>query len=387
MSLFNYIAILGRQPELGLVELESLLGADKVRPFGRSAALLAAAPDLSRLGGVVKLGRIISDVYLDDVSCMIHEIEVWEAVESLVRERSGKVPFGISVYGGKYSAGEVARASYEYKRQLGEKAESSLRAVVPSGRSTELNAAQLKSNKILERGFELMVVCSGKDAFAAFTTAVQDVDWYSKRDYDRPKRSAKVGMLPPKLAQVMVNTTSTSMVVDPFCGMGAVLQEALLDGREAAGSDSSADMVHASRSNLVWLAGQIAAPLPDWRVEQADAREVTLPKGCSVVTEGYLGTPLAHSPVPAQLKSLRAGLKPLYRRALAHWARKLPAGAEVTITVPAWRVQGKWQYLGLVDELPALGYTSKSFQHVRTPLLYARPDQVVGRQLLMLRKN
>jgi hypothetical protein len=38
MSSLNYLTILGRQPELGLVELESLLGADGVQPFGRQAA-------------------------------------------------------------------------------------------------------------------------------------------------------------------------------------------------------------------------------------------------------------------------------------------------------------------------------------------------------------
>src|SRR5437868_2814389 len=99
MSSFNYIAILGRQPELGLVELESLLGAGKVRPFGQSAALLAEAPDLDRLGGVVKLGRVICELWPDDLSRTLHDRTVWDAVLGMLTEFTGKVPFGVSVYG------------------------------------------------------------------------------------------------------------------------------------------------------------------------------------------------------------------------------------------------------------------------------------------------
>ena len=158
-------------------------------------------------------------------------------------------------------------------------------------------------------------------------------------------------------------------------------------GRRAVGSDLSADMVEASNVNLPWLARQAQAALPDFTVSQADAREVELPESCAVVSEGYLGPNLVHSPAPDQLAKIRAELLGLYREALANFGRQLPEGGEVSICVPAWRVDKRWQYLGLVDELGALGYTLKRFQHARTPLLYAREDQVVGRQLLLLRKK
>ena len=56
---------------------------------------------------------------------------------------------------------------------------------------------------------------------------VQDIDAYSKRDQTRPARDAKVGMLPPKLAQILINLCGPlkpgSVVLDPFCGTGVVL--------------------------------------------------------------------------------------------------------------------------------------------------------------------
>ncbi|HSX00659.1 MAG TPA: hypothetical protein VLF67_00315, partial [Candidatus Saccharimonas sp.] len=95
---------------------------------------------------------------------------------------------------------------------------------------------------------------------------------------------------------------------------------------------------------------------------------------------------LSVSPAPAKLAALREELGALYRDVLANWARQLDAGTELALCVPAWRVGRDWRYLDIVDSLGRLGYTMKVFKHVRQPLLYARPDQIVGRQVLLLRK-
>jgi tRNA G10 N-methylase Trm11 len=378
MTKFSHLAILGRQPELGLVELESRLGAPAVEPWGRWAALMQKDLPLSELGGVIKLGRVLYQGPAVDVGQVPFD---WKTLAP----GAGKTVFALSYYGLKATPRFVLATGLQLKKQLRE--HGPVRFVTPT-EGTAVGAAALHHNGIPETGFELLVVIQGQQMVVAVTTAVQDIDWYSKRDYDRPARSAKVGMLPPKLAQVLVNTTQGSLVVDPFCGTGVVLQEALLMGRTAVGSDLAPDMVSASRANLAWLAPAAGRELLPWHVEQADARTVQLPDvDCAVVSEGYLGPNLAVAPSPAQLQTIRTELRDLYRDTLRNWARQLDEGAELALCVPAWRTAKGWQYLGVVDDLARLGYTSKVFKHVRTPLLYARHDQVVGRQLLLLRKN
>lgn len=67
------------------------------------------------------------------------------------------------------------------------------------------------------------------------------------RDYGRPARDARVGMLPPKLAQIMLNLSvkdeKSGTVLDPFCGTGVLLQEAALAGFDFIGSDIEPRMV------------------------------------------------------------------------------------------------------------------------------------------------
>ncbi|HUD11382.1 MAG TPA: hypothetical protein VMS08_03150 [Candidatus Saccharimonadia bacterium] len=377
MSSFNHVAILGRQPGLSLMELESVAGYDNIQPFGDGVALLRESLDVSCLGGTLKIGEIL---YRGNVTPLD---ELPAAVDAL-HMRSSKTPFAISLYGVNASSRDLLAGGLALKKRL--RSRGSVRLITPAQGLT-VSAAGLRHNKVLETGFELLVIANQQEMIVARTTGVQDVDWYSTRDYGRPARSAKVGMLPPKLAQILVNSTAASVICDPFCGTGVILQEALLLGREAYGSDVADEMVEATISNLGWLDRQGERDLPHWHSQAADARTVTVPPSCAIVTEGYLGPNLMHSPTVQELGNIRESLLPLYRESLQSWASQLVSGDEVSLCAPVWRIQRAWHYLELVDELPRLGYTLKSFAHVPTPLIYAREDQVVGRQLLLLRKT
>lgn len=379
MSSLKYIAILGRQPELGLMELESVLGAAGVAPFGRTAAFMSEAVHIDRLGGAVKVAEVLFQGPLTDLRQLPLNV-------AALRPNGGKTTFALSVYGTRDTPKTVLAAGLELKKKLRALGEGTVR-LVKAGKGTAASSAELFHNKVLDEGFELLVIASGKEMVVARTLGVQDIDWYSRRDYDRPARSAKVGMLPPKLAQMLVNSTHGEAVYDPFCGTGVILQEARLLGRSANGSDLAEEMVEATGKNMTWLDAQVAAPLPAWSVELADARRVRLPAGAVVVSEGYLGPNLSEPPNIKTLAEIRREMMDLYSKTLANFAAQLPSGAEVSMCAPAWRVGKDWHYLGIIDELPRLGYTLRSFEHVRTPLLYAREDQVVGRQLLLLRKN
>jgi hypothetical protein len=354
-----------------------MLGADNVRPFGRGAALVSGPLVIDRLGGSVKVARILSQGNVTSLQELPLDIDSLPYGES-------KTPFGLSAYGTRDSAAMLRAAGLTLKKRL--KKRGSVRLIMPA-RGLAVSAAELHHNQVIRDGFEIIVACSGDHMIVAQTIGVQDIDWYSKRDFGRPRRSAKIGMLPPKLAQILINTTKSSAVYDPFCGTGVVLQEALLMGRKAGGSDTNPDMVLATRSNLEWLSQEVQGNLPEWQVHDGDARAITPTIGASIVSEGYLGPNMAQPPRTNQLVDMQKELGTLYRESLAHWARSLATGDDVAICVPAWRVGRDWHYLNLVDEMRILGYTLKSFAHVPSSLLYARDDQVVGRQLLLLRKN
>lgn len=94
--------------------------------------------------------------------------------------------------------------------------------------------------------------------FLAKTESVQDVDFYSKRDYKKPQRSAKVWMLPPKLAQMLINFAwwkkENNSIWDPFCWTWTILLEAgLMWFEKIYWSDISEEMVEFTKWNFEYF--------------------------------------------------------------------------------------------------------------------------------------
>lgn len=367
----HHLAVLGREKDISLAELESV--CEKVESFGQ-VALLSQKLEIANLGGSLKLAKIISE-------------QPWKGWDSLTIDLSalpqpeGKLVFGLSFYGPKQFARDAKKWTLGFKKTL---RSNGVRAVVTD---SPLSAAQLKFNQILDKGFELIVAVEGSKAVIGLAEAYQDIDWYSKRDYDRPARSAKVGMLPPKLAQMMINLAAAHKVYDPFCGTGVVLAEALLMDKPAAGSDLETKMVDYTLQNLRWLAGEVDHKLPEYSVEVADARMAKLPDGFSVVSEGYLGPPLNKPPTDSEFASLDSELTPLYQECLSAWHTQLKPGQRICLAVPCWQNHGRFTTLPLIDQIDQIGYNLVRFKYASSEhLIYARPDQIVGRQLLVLEK-
>lgn len=372
-----YLAILGRQPELSLAELEALLGPDAASPFGRHAILEATLP-LERLGGTIKLAEVIAEAKTIDDALLTQLLKH-------MPESQSKLTVGLSYYGKKQSP---LRLGMELKK-LFRTSGRSVRLVLPRPGSSALSAAQLKFNNLVTpESPEIIIAESNGQVLAAVTTQYQDIDAYSARDQARPNRDARVGMLPPKLAQILINLAGPDpgLVVDPFCGSGVIAQEALLLGHPVRASDLAPKMVVAATENLTWLAAT-RQDLPPWHVDAVDARQLSLPKEpLAIVTEGYLGPPLSGSPSPASLVKLDREISQLTKAWLGHLSGQLPSGTHVVLTLPQWQTPTGPITPQIVDEITRLGYTPKEFRRGPTELVYRRPGQIVGRRLLVLEK-
>lgn len=61
--------------------------------------------------------------------------------------------------------------------------------------------------------------------------------------------------LQPKIARTMVNLTAdlSGIITDPFCGVGGILLESCLTGRECIGVDIKSKLVYGAKRNLTWI--------------------------------------------------------------------------------------------------------------------------------------
>lgn len=384
-----YIAILGRQPPLGVAELEQLYGAQAVRWFSDSSAIVDSSRfDFNRLGGTQKAGRVIAELSGN-----------WQKVSMrIVREytaawagREGKITLGISAYGFTTTPREVQKTGIVLKSKLKQQGVS-LR-LVPNAEAA-LNTATSHHNKLglSDNHVELLVVrASNGKVIVAESVGAQNITALSKRDQARPRTDSFVGMLPPKLARMMVNLTgaTSGRVLDPFCGTGVLLQEAALLGFDVYGTDLSEKMVRYSTENLDWLAHQYSLT-SKIAIDHGDAMEYAWQQPIdTVATETYLGQPFSAPPSPAKLTEVRGNCNHIISAFLKNIAGQLASGTTLCVAVPAWRdAKGAITHLPLVNGVEKLGFTPITLTHVtRQQLIYYRESQVVARDLLLLKKT
>ncbi len=388
--MFASLCILGRQSALSLAELESLLGATKVKPVNDHAALIDSAPadiPFYRLGGTIKLCKVLSELSTTDWN-QITKYLVENVPKHVQGLPDGKVKFGVSVYGLGVKPNAINAAALEIKKAT--RAAGRSMRVIPNN-STELNSAQVLNNKLTaELGMELILVRHGSATILAQTAKIQDIDAYAARDQERPARDARVGMLPPKLAQTIINLANPSVnqaVLDPFCGTGVILQEALLMGFDTYGTDIEERMIDYSNRNLEWLGAQSGVDLSNqtYLLETGDACIFEWQDFDTIACETYLGRPFSTEPNPEKLREIIRDVDTIHKKFLQNVARQTKPGFRMCIAVPAWYTKNGIKYLPILDHLTDMGYTRMSFVHAANKdLIYHREGQIVGRELIVL---
>jgi tRNA G10 N-methylase Trm11 len=381
-----YIAILGRQPAISIAELEQAYG--DVRWFSDISALVETeSVNVERLGGTQKAGVVIKKLPSGD--WLKASLQIVQHYSKAWADYKGKITLGISAYGFDVSTRDIQKTGLILKTKL-KPTEASLR-LIPN-QDEALSTATSHHNKLglADNKVELIVVRGQNGIVIAESTGSQNITALAARDQGRPKRDAFVGMLPPKLAQIMVNLAGINKgrILDPFCGTGVILQEASLMHFGTYGTDLSEKMVRFSRDNLNWLEETQHAKF-DWYLHEGDAMDSQWQKPIdAVVTETYLGQPFSAPPSPAKLTEVRGNCNHIITEFLKNIGPQLTAGTPLVLAIPAWKsTDGRFTHLPLTENLEKLGYARVELKNVRADqLLYFRPDQVVARELLILTK-
>ena len=339
-------------------------------------------------------------------------------LEYLAGLPEGKLTIGVSDYSEKASQKTAQLEALRLKKILVRHGRS-VRAV--ENKEATLSAATSLHNGLSGKNERKVELIKLDDEWYRII-GVQDIDAYAKRDQARPARDAKVGMLPPKLAQIIINLCGPlsvgATVLDPFCGTGVVLQEVLLMGYRAYGTDVSERMVEYSNENLEWIVSRArdacarrpfgsstsqgvvcygarcaSSPLvamlskQPFQISVGDATSFTWQQPIDAVAcEGYLGKPFSKIPTDMELKEQKQECGAIVLGFLKNLAKQIKKDTPVTIAAPAWlRENGEYERLDILDDIEDMGYNVNN--KTRGGLLYHRDGQVVARDILILRKK
>lgn len=394
-----FIALLGRQPEISLAELEAVFGVESVQKIADNFAQIDTKQfNINELGGTIKCAKIIKELPLGKnhkASLLTASNFINNYYGKKWRHQPNRITLGISAYNLKITPHDLQKTGLILKKNL-KQSGVSLR-LIPN-EQLALSTATSHNNKLgySDNKVELLIIQTYNRLIIAESRGVQNITAYTKRDRNRPCRDAFVGMLPPKLAQIMINLSGAKKagcLWDPFCGTGTVLQEARLKKINVYGSDLSQKMVDYSTKNMQWFdekfgdghknSHQIKAW---WKVFQADATTVKLNSDQAslinyVVCETYLGLPFSAPPKPEKLREVSGNCNHIISEFLQNIHHQLQPNTKLCIAVPAWRDNNdNFYHLPLLKNLKKLGFSQLN----STTLLYHRPNQVVAREILVL---
>lgn len=393
----KYVAIAGRQPLISLAEIQALY--DKAaRLVGKKLVFFEInedgeeniSPDINRLGGSLKLGRFFNT----DFSKLAKFLATTHP--------EGKITLGISDFSKQKKSGLAKQKSMELKRSLA-RVGRSVRVITSN--EPEISSATAHHNQLGEKAgcFEIFLI----DREIYLSLGTQNITAYTERDQARPARDAKVGMLPPKLAQILINLCGKlpegARVLDPFCGTGMVLQEAAIMGYVPYGTDLNERMVEYSKKNLSWLFNErnrkrfkILPGLIQKKdqilnaISVGDATSFTWEGEIDAVAfEGYLGAPMSKPPVDIKFKTEKAKCREIAMGFMKNITPQIKSGTPVVMALPAWlRENGKYVGLNILDEIQEMGYNFEKFQDLsQSDLLYYREGQIVAREIIVIRKR
>lgn len=385
MNYMQWFSLLGRETALVRAELTSIVPAENIMFVGAIAIGNGNPPPWDNLGGVIRAGEIIGQITSK------HELP--NAVAQALPKPlvSGKVSIGLSSTA--LTPRELRTFGKSLKASYAQIHAKRPRIVFPQT-GTLLNTGHVQGNRLLTApNCEVFLIKTTNGWLIGKTHWQQDIVSYTSRDRERPARDAKVGMLPPKLAQTMLNlagVTSSSHIHDPFCGTGVILTEALIKHASVSGSDASGEMVQASRENIAWMQDRLQQEGSPVEIFQADAQTVQIPAQTThIVSEGYLGNPDLRDATTQRLREEAKNLIPLYRNFFQNLSN-FPGPLTIVFALPVWFSAGSSQpiHLPILDDLPDMGYTVEQFApDSATTLIYHRPHQTVGRAIIKLRKG
>ncbi len=406
LRMHTYAALLGNNPTISIAELSALLpDFEKKHLIGNQYCIFETKEELTqdtlnRLGGTILLAKQItgnSVLNLSDIPALL-------ATE--LATVKGKVVFSLRLVGIAPREGkDLFRACKNGLKKKG----------VPSrytGNEREpAKPIVLHDDGLLDakKGCELTIIREKHLLWIGRTVAAQNIKAYTLRDIGKPVRDTTVGLLPPKLAQILLNfgeylmnqkTNSKKQipkctVFDPFCGTGVIPIECLLRGNTVLASDMSLKAVNGCEKNLEWtrktykiLKKDIASTV--WKQDATKPFDLgkTLPD--VIVTEGSLGPALSDRPTLKDIEKFMRDSDDLAAGFLKNCRASLPS-TPIVMTLPVWYAMKKMMPLKKISEtIDACGYKTVMPPHVsgwlpdRLSLLYRRNDQFVGREIVLL---
>jgi len=378
-----YLFFLGSQKSVSIAEVIACFGND-VSLVGTDFLKVASVDEqkVRSLGGIPRVDRFLKEFSLED------------GLEKIYRTVAIQLETNDSR---KYSLSFIGFRNDDVFPEM--KAAAKVVGKNPEGDRQKSIATYATVFYVLQKGGKSFSIVKTEGKYELYETFfVQDPNYWTMIDFDRPHREKEVGMLPAKLARIMINLATpdaSDYILDPFVGLGTVSMQADLLGYKSIGMDINRQNVSLAEENCQWM---VKKGLSANRQKIFVVHDVKKPffenitqRGIgAIVCEPFLG-PMRSRPFKSYTEaeqSFRQHVRPLITALIQRGAETLQNGQKIVFIKPIYKYienhQSKW-YNSQVQYDSQL-WSDWTKKHDLKPLQWVQKDSTIGREIMVLEK-
>jgi tRNA G10 N-methylase Trm11 len=400
----DYVFILGKNEKLSIAEILSYLNSRniefRIKNTLNEAIILQTKSDIDPqktmldLGGVIKICKLIARTDFDEILNGRLKIKLNELSPEI---KNNTIRFGVSVYANRKNSKIAWNYITNEIKKLSKELNLKTIHITPSKR---FDLPVIKHFEVLKKllnkgGIEIVANIDNNFVYISKTLSVHDPYGFRKRDIGRP-RQRTIYSISPRLAKILINLSSTKprcIILDPFCGIGTILQEALLMDMNIKGVDKNPDCIESSFRNLEWIKKQYHLNIDlEGKLIVGDSCKLStyIEKNSidAVVTEPYLGPPLKRKPTKAEAQKILQDIRPLYMKSLKEINKVLKLGRRVSIVFPNFETQsGIEMGLDIENLSRESGFVVKNIFQNSKSIIDADPEHKTRREICVLEKS
>ena len=371
----KYLFILGRNVELSLAEVFSYFEKEgnKIKNYGveKNALLLELENPIENIidnfGGVISIGEVLCEGDKTELVSFLDKKELYLG-------NKNKFNYCIWDFAEEFSE-EIS--DYLKKRFRSEKLKAVQKTLTGRIELQSGEKVQKINSNLIDEEFFLF----GEDnLYFGKITQKCDYDELEKRDMSRPVRRESLS-ISPRLAKIMINLSQVQKgekLLDSFCGVGVILQEALLQEIEVVGIDKDKNAIDGAKQNLKFQNfSEKKYKLINWDSSKAKIDEVNV-----LVTEPDLGEILKKIPTKEKAQKMLKDYEDLMIKVLGNLSN-LVLG-KIVFTAPLIRTGKKRLSCNLDRILEKTELKISEIKEIKFPIQEFRGNQIVGREIFVL---
>ncbi|MFH1451886.1 MAG: DNA methyltransferase [archaeon] len=350
--------ILGRNPELSRQEILTYLEArnknSKEILFEENYLIIETEEkfNIQELGGVLKLGTVEFEGNLRDFQNYLNKNEIVPADK-----------FAYSLFGNFEP--EILKEKFKKERK---------KAVLKHG-GRQLKFQSGEKTNISKTRFSLFLHEKNNKIYFGRVTQDYDYEQIENRDMNKPTRREQLA-ISPRLSKILINLSGAKpndLLLDPFCGVGPILQEALIKNIKVYGIDKDKEAIIDAEKNIKWLKQNYQIN-SEYKLENIDAKKTPDLQFRAIATETPLGKLLKKKQTNEEAEQAIQNFESFIIPVLRRLKKSKKPKAKIAITFPVvrrFRVNAK-----KIAEKSGL-------KILIGPIEESRPDQFISRDILV----